>query len=249
MVSLSRMSPNDVEVCPYNSAGKESVWRWGRDLLGRNLSSDINSANVVAKQKRDGGWNIYEKCRKTTSKAKSLWDETEMRTEDGTRLMRAIFGEDVFEHPKPLSLLQRCCQLGSRQGSTVLDFFAGSGTTGHAVMNLNAKDGGKRKFILVTPLSRFLRDNLSRIFTKPLKTLDEKYFRPVPNALRTFFWRSPNHPKTPFFTLFDRHRRSSATAPPRAPVRSRDRDVPVVRLRTRAGPSVCRRQSASSAVR
>ena len=99
------------------------------------------------------------------------------------------------------------------------------------------------------PLSRFLRDNLSRIFTKPLKTLDEKYFRPVPNALRTFFWRSPNHQKTPFFTLFDRHRRSSATAPPRAPVRSRDRDVPVVRLRTRAGPSVCRRPSASSAVR
>lgn len=102
---------------------------------------------------------------------------------------------------------------------------------------------------LKAPLSRFLRDNLSRIFTKPLKTLDEKYFRPVPNALRTFFWRRPNHPKTPFFTLFDRHRRSSATAPPRAPVRSRDRDVPVVRLRTRAGPSVCRRQSASSAVR
>ena len=107
----------------------------------------------------------------------------------------------------------------------------------------------QHKVSLCAPLSRFLRDNLSRIFTKPLKTLDEKYFRPVPNALRTFFWRSPNHPKTPFFTLFDRHRRSSATAPPRAPVRSRDRDVPVVRLRTRAGPSVCRRQSASSAVR
>lgn len=182
MVSLSRMSPNDVEVCPYNSAGKESVWRWGRDLLGRNLSSDINSANVVAKQKRDGGWNIYEKCRKTTSKAKSLWDETEMRTEDGTRLMRAIFGEDVFEHPKPLSLLQRCCQLGSRQGSTVLDFFAGSGTTGHAVMNLNAKDGGKRKFILVTNnengiCEKVTYERLKRVIEKENYAARLKYYK------------------------------------------------------------------------
>ena len=100
-----------------------------------------------------------------------------------------------------------------------------------------------------TPLSRFLRDNLSRIFTKPLKTLNEKYFLPVPKALWTFFWRHPNRPKTPFFPLFGRRRRSHATAPPRVPVRSRARSVPVVRLRTRAEPSACRRPSASSAVR
>lgn len=103
--------------------------------------------------------------------------------------------------------------------------------------------------VKATPLSRFLRDNLSRIFTNPLKTLGEKYFRPVPKALRTFFWGSPNRPKTPFCLLFGRCRRSCATAPPRAPVRSRAGSVPVVRLRTRAAPSACRRPSASSAVR
>ena len=181
-VSLSRMSANDIEVCPYNSAGKESVWRWGRDLLARNLSEDINYANVVAKKKRGGGWNIYEKCRKTTSKAKSLWDETEMRTEDGTRLMRAIFGEDVFEHPKPLSLLLRCCQLGSRQNSVVLDFFAGSGTTGHAVMSLNARDGGKRKFILVTNnengiCEKVTYERLKRVIEKEGYAARLKYYK------------------------------------------------------------------------
>ena len=181
-VSLSRMSVNDIEVCPYNSAGKESVWRWGRDLLARNLSEDINHANVVAKKKRSGGWNIYEKCRKTTSKAKSLWDETEMRTEDGTRLMRAIFGEDVFEHPKPLSLLLRCCQLGSHQNSVVLDFFAGSGTTGHAVMSLNAKDGGKRKFILVTNnengiCEKVTYERLRRVIAKEGYAARLKYYK------------------------------------------------------------------------
>ena len=99
------------------------------------------------------------------------------------------------------------------------------------------------------PLSRIFRDNLSRFFMRPPKSLAEKYFLPVPKALWTFFWRHPNRPKTPFSLFFDRRRRSRATAPPRAPVRSRARGVAVVRLRTREAPSACRRPSASSAVR
>ena len=98
-------------------------------------------------------------------------------------------------------------------------------------------------------LSRIFRDNLSRFFTRPPKTLAEKYFLPVPKALWTFFWRHPNRPKTLFFILFGRRRRSHATAPPRVPVRSRARSVPVVRLRTREAPSACRLPSVSSAVR
>ena len=55
----------------------------------------------------------------------------------------------VFDHPKPIGLLQRCIFLATAEDDVVLDFFAGSGTTAHAVMAQNASDGGRRKFILV----------------------------------------------------------------------------------------------------
>ncbi|MCL1966384.1 MAG: hypothetical protein FWF67_00710 [Fibromonadales bacterium] len=72
-----------------------------------------------------------------------------MRTENGTREMRALFGETIFDHPKPISLLKRCLQIGTDSDSIILDFFAGSGTTAHAVTQLNSEDGGNRKFIMV----------------------------------------------------------------------------------------------------
>ncbi len=68
--------------------------------------------------------------------------------QEGARDMLAIFGAKAFQYPKPLSLIQGLIDQASRPGDTILDFFAGSGTTGHAVLNLNALDNGKRKFIL-----------------------------------------------------------------------------------------------------
>ncbi len=72
-------------------------------------------------------------------------------TGQATTALRHMFGRDVFGRPKPLSMLQYLISLPLDQTSpgTVLDFFAGSGTTGHAVINLNREDGGERKFILV----------------------------------------------------------------------------------------------------
>ena len=70
-------------------------------------------------------------------------------TDDGTQEIKAILGEKVFDNPKPVQLIRRILEHGSDSESIVLDFFAGSGTTGHAVMAQNASDGGKRRFILV----------------------------------------------------------------------------------------------------
>ena len=149
-VSLDKRDGYDIEARPYNSEGVESVWRWGTVKSSQNVDfKSILNSNIVARQKNDGGWNIYEKCRKNTSKAKSIWNETEMRTEDGTRLIRAIFGQTVFDHPKSIALLNRCCQLATGEDSIILDFFSGSATTAHAVMQLNAEDRGNRKFIMV----------------------------------------------------------------------------------------------------
>jgi adenine-specific DNA-methyltransferase len=68
--------------------------------------------------------------------------------QEGARQVAQIFGDRAFNYAKPLSLIQGLLQQATRPGDTVLDFFAGSGTTGHAVLALNAQDGGARRFIL-----------------------------------------------------------------------------------------------------
>lgn len=148
-VSLEKKESHFIEVVPLNSKGIESVWRWGKEKSTTNNNEIIQKSEIVAKQKKDGNWNIYEKCRKDTSKPKSVWNETEMRTEDGTRLIMSMFAENIFDHPKSIALINRCLQIASSPSSTILDFFAGSGTTLHATMKLNAEDGGNRQCILV----------------------------------------------------------------------------------------------------
>ena len=81
---------------------------------------------------------------------KTWWDDLGATT-NGTNTVKKLFdGNSVFTNPKPVDLIERMIQLGdSEKDGIILDFFAGSSTTAHAVMNLNSKDGGKRKFILV----------------------------------------------------------------------------------------------------
>lgn len=79
----------------------------------------------------------------------TIWDFVPLNTE-GSKEMKEIFGEaTVFESPKPVGLVEEIVRLGAQKTDVILDFFAGSGTTGHAVMAQNAADGGKRRHILV----------------------------------------------------------------------------------------------------
>ena len=149
-VSIKKNDIFYVEVKPYNSEGKESVWRWGKPKAKENIAtSDFDKTQILARQKSDGNWNIFEKNRKSTTKVKSVWSETEMRTENGTRLVRELFENTYFDHPKSLALIKRCISIGANQNDLILDFFSGSGTTAHAVMDLNKQDGGNRKYICV----------------------------------------------------------------------------------------------------
>lgn len=78
---------------------------------------------------------------------KTWWDDADTTT-NGTRLLKNIFGECPFKNPKPVLLIEKLQYLCSNSEAIILDYFAGSGTTGHAVINLNREDGGKRKYIL-----------------------------------------------------------------------------------------------------
>lgn len=70
-------------------------------------------------------------------------------SQNSAKEIKDLFNEDIFEFPKPVSLIDKLMVAGSNFDSYVLDFFSGSATTAHAVMDLNAEDGGKRKYIMV----------------------------------------------------------------------------------------------------
>jgi len=147
-VSLTKDENYKIEVFPLNSVGRESCWRWGKLKVN---SSDLtsNTPIIVARQKRDGNWNIYEKARKSTTKVKSIWDETEVISEQGTVELGALGLGGTFDHPKPVALIKKCLQIATDKQGIVLDFFAGAATTAQALLQQNAEDGGTRRFILV----------------------------------------------------------------------------------------------------
>ncbi|MDN3454385.1 site-specific DNA-methyltransferase [Psychrobacter sp. APC 3350] len=91
-----------------------------------------------------------------------------------TRFIKNIFGKLVFDNPKPLDMIKRTLLLGSDKNSITLDFFAGSGTTAHAVMQLNSEDKGNRQFILV---------QLPEDLDETLKTVDPSAKKTIQNAI------------------------------------------------------------------
>jgi adenine-specific DNA-methyltransferase len=148
-VSLAA-GPGRTRVVPLNSRGEASVWRWGQPKLAAALADGpAGACDVVARARRDGGINVFEKYRKTTAKPRALWDEPDMRTEQGTRRVRELLGVSAFDHPKPVELVARCLQIGMGKDGLVLDPFAGSGTTADAVAQLNAADGGTRRSLCI----------------------------------------------------------------------------------------------------
>lgn len=84
-----------------------------------------------------------------TIRAKTLWIDPKFDTGSGGKVFKDLFGNMIFDNPKPLELIKQILIVSSDSDSLILDFFSGSATTAHAVMQLNAEDGGNRKYICV----------------------------------------------------------------------------------------------------
>ena len=95
-------------------------------------------------------YKLFLSEKKEEGQLANTWLDHLPSNQEATRELKAIFGKRViFETPKPLGLLKFCLELATDKNSLVLDFFAGSCSTAHAVMRLNAEDGGSRKYIMV----------------------------------------------------------------------------------------------------
>lgn len=144
-ISLEKNNEH-IEVYPPESV-KESiqfVWRWGKDKSRENLNKEI-----VGYKTDSGEFRIVQKMRHSSKIIRSLLIDKSYSTRRGTAEVEEFFDEKVFSFPKPFHLLYDLITCGSSDADVVLDLFAGSGTTAHAVLDLNKQDGGNRKFILV----------------------------------------------------------------------------------------------------
>lgn len=124
-------------------------WRYGPDDYQRLLKDNRIVFGKSGRSKPQLKRFLYEAKEKGTT-PKTLWDDIGTTT-DGTKEVERLFGAKVYDYPKPTSLISRCITLATQpnEEDIILDFFAGSGTTAHSVLELNNQDKGDRRFILV----------------------------------------------------------------------------------------------------
>ncbi|OZS42038.1 site-specific DNA-methyltransferase [Photobacterium sanguinicancri] len=162
---------------PLDSKGIERRWLWGKEKATKESWKLTASKNGV----------IYVKNYHTADKRvkpRSLWVDNRYLTERATNQIKDIYGTKVFETPKPLELIEDLIISHTHKDALIIDFFAGTGTTAHAAFNLNQKDGGKRKVILVEQEQPIAKSHtaykqgfrtISDITEFRLKWLEEKY--------------------------------------------------------------------------
>ena len=139
-----------IQILPKLSDGQDGNWRWGKNTFLENIDN-IEIRLVKSRNEFDVFQKDYLENNgvKKSIKPKSFWHGSEFSNEVGTLQVKDILGKAVFETPKSINLLKFILQFSTQKNDVILDSFAGSGTTAHAVLELNKEDGGNRKFILV----------------------------------------------------------------------------------------------------
>ena len=147
-----------IEIFPQLGTGEDGRWRWGKERVAANLH--LLEPHYSERSKKWGiNYRIYLNPQlnplddndgdEKTSKAKTFWTDSDISSDIARRTLKNLLGCSPFDFPKSVGLLKRLIQIGADKDSIIMDFFSGSATTAHAIMQLNAEDGGNRKFIMV----------------------------------------------------------------------------------------------------
>ncbi len=153
LVSLTEGNGYSECVVPQKADGRDGRWMWSP----KKVKEEILRVYGRLVKGKDGKarFDVFIKDYKNrgdverTEKPTTLWNEKAVNTELGGKLLKSILGKEVFKYPKPVGLLEKILQLATHKNSIILDSFAGSGTTAHAVLEANNSDEGNRKFILI----------------------------------------------------------------------------------------------------
>lgn len=144
------VAPDGTEVYPFKPDGTEGCWRWSLLTYEEN-----NKQGIVEWVKTENGWQAYAKQYLETDAVKppeTLWLHQEVgHNHSAAEELKKLLNGKIFDSPKPKELIMKMLKVAtySDNDDIILDFFSGSATTAHAVMQLNAEDGGNRHFIMV----------------------------------------------------------------------------------------------------
>ncbi len=174
---LEPNNEDEMVLYPVDEEGTPRRWKWGLDRALAEIS------NMKIRNDRTGKLAVYIKSRLNEKGILPLtiWDKSEYSsTSNGANLIKGLFGADnVFTYPKSLyAVIDSLKVLNIRDGSWVIDYFAGSGTTGHAVIEMNRADHKNRKFCLVEVNNYFDRATKSRVL-KAVYSQDWRNGKPV----------------------------------------------------------------------
>ena len=138
-----------IRIEPMKDKDVEGTWRWGKETA-LEYKSYIHPRYMPNK----GQWSLFEwqyLDERGDVKPTTLWDFKDVNSERGTETFIKFLGfnKSDFPNPKPVGTIERVIKIATDPDSIILDSFAGSGTTAHAVLNMNNTDGGNRKFILI----------------------------------------------------------------------------------------------------
>ncbi|MEE1281356.1 MAG: site-specific DNA-methyltransferase [Acutalibacteraceae bacterium] len=134
------IGPDGKKYLPRIVKGKQSCWRWSKNKVEKQYSDLVF--------KNDKVYTKYYRPEGVTPRS-LLVDSVYGRTESGNDDIKSLFQPNPFSYPKPILLIKHLVSIGTKKEDYILDFFSGSATTAHAVMQLNVEDGGNRKFIMV----------------------------------------------------------------------------------------------------
>ena len=148
-VSVTRSAEFSIQVLPDAPDGTQTCWTWSREKVA------AESGLLVAERSGDD-WRVFRKdhlhgadgeVAKTL--AKSIWLDPEFSNDYGRRSIKKLFGSAAMDFPKSPDLMKRIVEIACDSNGIVLDFFAGSSSMAHAVLDANFGDGGMRRFIMV----------------------------------------------------------------------------------------------------
>ncbi len=131
----------------YKFLGVEGYWRFSRETM-----EAMHKEKMIVKTGNTLMQKLYKSKAALSKKTVTTWWDEGFLTSTATNDLNKLMGEAVFKNPKSVALLKRIIELWTVEGDTVLDFFAGSGTTAHAALELSREDGIRRRFILCEQL-------------------------------------------------------------------------------------------------
>lgn len=150
-LSMTRVNETDIEILPMKSDGSYGRWRWGRERVQEYIHT-LKASYV----ERSDKWNVSHRVylevdgERRTSTPKSAWIGPHYSTDLGQRAFKKLLPKVNFgTAPKPIGMLKEIIYQSMGNGDICIDFFAGTGSTAHAILELNREDGANRSFILI----------------------------------------------------------------------------------------------------